>query len=92
MKLEKGFKVDRFGEETGSFMAAADASFNQRSLPPDALNVCPDPNRPCKPKDHPWSYHVYEVVREFVVMGGPIAPAFEQPGMVSTYGAFGTTN
>lgn len=81
MTLRKGLKVDRFGAETGSFIAAADSPFNQRALPPDALNVCPDPND-CRPKDHPWNYHIYEVLQDFQVIGGPIAPAFEQDGLV----------
>ena len=35
----------------------------------------------CKPKDHPWNYHAYEVLEDLVVSAGPIAPAFGQPGL-----------
>ena len=112
--LRQGTKVDRFGDEDGRYMGAADAPFAQRALPPDALNVCRPPRKAevagmvvgagessggelgdskgrdnevsgldgaCKPKDHPWGYHVYEVMRDFNVSAGPIAPAFEQPGL-----------
>lgn len=83
MTLKKGFKVDRFGYERGRYVSAADAPFAQRALPPDALNICTDTSKICNPKDQPWAYHVYEVMRDFEVVGGPIAPAFEQPGLVS---------
>lgn len=79
MRLEKGFKIDRFGSDSGRFVAAADASFNQRALPPSTLNVNQDP---LQPQDFPWNYHVYEVQQRLWVMGGPVAPAFEQPGLV----------
>ena len=35
----------------------------------------------CKPKDHPWNYRAYEVLQDFAVSAGPIAPAFGQPGL-----------
>lgn len=82
MSLEKGFRVDRFGDESGHFVSAADSPYAQRALPPSNLNVCPDPKKKCEPKDHPWAYHVYEVLQPFYVIGGPVAPAFEQPGLV----------
>lgn len=82
MTLKAGFKVDRFGGEGGTFLGAADAPFSQRSLPPDALNVCKDDTVPCATtKDHPWQYYVYNVARDFEVIGGPIAPGFGQPGL-----------
>lgn len=75
MNLTVGYKVDRFGDEkTGHFIASADAPFAQRSLPPSALNTDDAP--------HPFAYHVYEVIREFTVVGGPAGPGFEQPGGV----------
>ena len=85
--LRAGSRVDRFGSEGGRFLGSADAPFAQRALPPDALNVCEPPKLAaaaageCRPKDHPWGYHVYEVFRDFNVSAGPIAPAFEQPGL-----------
>lgn len=61
-------------------MSAADAPFSQRALPPDALNVCQVTDVNCNPRDHPWSYHVYEVAKDFQAVGGPISAGFEQPG------------
>ena len=81
MTLMAGFKVDRFGAESGRFLGAADAPFTQRSPTPDALNVCQSGSIPCNTtKDHPWGYYVYNVTRAFEVIGGPIAPEFGQPG------------
>lgn len=79
MLLEPGFKIDRFGSPRGRFVAAADAPFNQRALPPDTLNPSSDVR---EPQEFPWNYHVYEVQQRLWVMGGPVAPAFEQPGLV----------
>ncbi|MCJ1314212.1 hypothetical protein MMC25_007892 [Agyrium rufum] len=81
MMLEVGAKVDRFGYETGKFVSAADAPYAQRSLPPSSLNIRWDPSNPKDASDHPWSYHVYTVKRQFKVVGGPIAPWFGQPGL-----------
>ena len=88
MTLRRGYKVDRFGDEYGKFVAAADAPFAQLALPPDALNVCKptddsqhDPLCDPSKKEYPWQYHVYEVNHETLsVLGGPIAPGFGQPG------------
>lgn len=79
MRLERGFRIDRFGSPSGRFVAAADASFNQRALPPDVLNPASDAR---EPQEVPWNYHIYEVLERLWVMGGPVAPAFEQPGLV----------
>lgn len=86
MTLPVGLKVDRFGSEYGTFIAAADAPFAQRSLPPDALNTCKDATK-CTPDEqaHPQAYHIYTVIKELPVCGGPAAPWFEQPGLVSIY-------
>ena len=77
MILEVGTLVDRFGSENGTFVSAADAPYDQRSLPPSSLNTVPDD------KDHPYpyGYHIYTVVKELAVEGGPIAPWFGQPGL-----------
>ncbi|KAJ9661502.1 hypothetical protein H2198_001882 [Neophaeococcomyces mojaviensis] len=82
MTLPVGLKVDRFGSEYGTFIAAADAPFAQRSLPPDALNTCKDATK-CTPDEqaHPQAYHIYTVIKELPVCGGPAAPWFEQPGL-----------
>ncbi|KAL8991586.1 MAG: hypothetical protein Q9169_007830 [Polycauliona sp. 2 TL-2023] len=72
--LTVGMQVDRFGKEGGKYIAAADAPFDQRALPPDALNT--DPELP----EYPINYRIYNVIKEFEVLGGPIAPWFGQPG------------
>ena len=91
--LQVNARVDRFGDESGHYMGAADAPFAQRALPPDALNVCKPKkvtaseaellaaDEQCQPKAYPWGYHVYNVTRQFNVSAGPIAPAFGQPGL-----------
>ncbi|KAJ0413652.1 hypothetical protein BJY00DRAFT_319592 [Aspergillus carlsbadensis] len=71
--LPVGQKLDRFGSEYGTFLAALGAPYIERSLPPSNL-ITHDGN-------YPFNYHVYQVTREFVVGLGPIAPWFEQPGM-----------
>lgn len=60
---------------TGKFVSAADATYNQRSLPPSNL----DTNATAP--DYPFNYHVYKVIKKFEVLGGPIAPWFGQPGL-----------
>lgn len=55
--LQVGTRLDRFGDAEGSYLAAADAPFNQRSLPPSSLNENP------KFPDWPYNYHVYEVIK-----------------------------
>lgn len=74
MLLEAGTKVDRFGSEYGTYVSAADAPFDQRSLPPNSLNSPPDGL-------YPYNYHIYTVTRPLTVVGGPIAPWFGQPGL-----------
>ncbi|KAL8670853.1 MAG: hypothetical protein Q9168_004632 [Polycauliona sp. 1 TL-2023] len=60
--------------QTGAYLGAADAPFDQRALPPNALTT--DPNFP----DYPYNYHIYTVMESFEVVAGPIAPWFGQPG------------
>lgn len=62
-------------ECAGSFVSAADAPYDQRSLSPTNLDTNPTAS------DYPYNYHVYKVVKEFDVLGGPIAPWFGQPGL-----------
>ncbi|EAW16679.1 TNT domain-containing protein [Aspergillus fischeri NRRL 181] len=71
--LPVGMKLDRFGSEYGSFLAPLGAPYIERSLPPSNLNTFDGM--------YPYNYHVYQVIKEFVVGLGPIAPWFEQPGM-----------
>ena len=74
MTLIPGTKVDRFGYESGKYISAADAPYNQRSLPPDSLNTGTN-------KSIPYNYHIYSVKKLLPVVGGPIAPWFGQPGL-----------
>lgn len=61
-----GEKIDRFGAETGSYMAPSKVPLDQRSLPPGTLR--------------PNSLHNYVVLKEFKVRDEIISPAFGQPG------------
>lgn len=74
MNLEPGVLLDRFGSEYGLSLEAAGAPYSQRSLPPSNLNAMP--NDP-----YPFNYHMYEFVKPFVVVAGPIAGAFGQQGL-----------
>ena len=94
MTLEVGTLVDRFGSETGKFVSAADAPFDQRSLPPASLNTPKETPKNSTEELHkyPYGYHVYIVKKPLVVVGGPIAPWFGQPGLGAQFniGATGT--
>ena len=72
MPLRAGTRIDRYGSEFGAFLAPARLPYTSRAIPPQSLD-----NR-----DAPGgcNYHLYQVVREFRVQGGPIAPAFGQRG------------
>jgi Tuberculosis necrotizing toxin len=72
--LERGTLLDRFGSEYGTFMSPAGAPYAQRALPPTNLDAAPG-------SAYPYNYHVYEVLRPFIVLAGPIAPWFGQMGM-----------
>jgi hypothetical protein len=63
--------VDRFGPDTGSFLAPADTSYAKRALPPDSLDTFGAP---------PYNYNLYEVLKPFRVESGRIAPWFGQTG------------
>ena len=58
----------------GCFISAALAPYSQRALPPSNLDTSPDA------PDFPNNYHVYLVLKDLTVTGGPIAPWFGQPG------------
>lgn len=76
MTLKPGVKVDRFGSVRGNFVAPAGSPYDQRALPPANMDY--------DSKDAsqvPYNYHVYEVEKAVVVVGGPVAPWFGQPGL-----------
>ncbi|KAF8312262.1 hypothetical protein DL93DRAFT_2168552 [Clavulina sp. PMI_390] len=78
--LPIGLLLDRFGAESGKFLAPADTPYRQRSLHPQSLNA------PINATD-PYNYHVYKVTKPFVVSSGVIAPWFGQPGQGVQYAA-----
>ncbi|MFH8739442.1 TNT domain-containing protein [Streptomyces sp. NPDC017964] len=77
LELHKGQKVDRFGNEAGRYLAPAGTKYGKRSIPPSSLNTA-DPR-------HSYNYYLYKVTRDVKVCAGPIAPAFEQPGLGVQY-------
>ncbi|KAK0620446.1 hypothetical protein B0T14DRAFT_401653, partial [Immersiella caudata] len=78
--LPVGTLIDRFGREGGNFSSPAGAPYMQRSLPPSNLDV-QDGEYPY----FPYNYHLYRVIKPFVVIAGPIAPWFGQPGQGVQY-------
>ena len=72
MLLRVGQRIDRFGSEFGAFLAPAASPYAQRALPPQSLDNASAPGA--------CNYNLYRVERDFAVDGGPIAPAFGQPG------------
>lgn len=60
----------------GTFLSTADTPYSQRSLPPSSLD-----NPTTGSSEYPSNYHVYRVLKDFTVEGGPIAPWFGQPGL-----------
>ncbi|WP_432166934.1 TNT domain-containing protein [Streptomyces sp. bgisy031] len=77
LELHKGQRVDRFGNEAGRYLAPAGTKYGKRSIPPSSLNTA-DPR-------HPYNYYLYKVMKDVKVCAGPIAPAFEQPGLGVQY-------
>jgi len=76
--LPVGLRVDRFGSEYGAFLAPAGSPYSQRALPPSNLDTPAG-------SGYPYNYHVYEVVKSFDVLSGPIAAWFGQPGQGTQY-------
>lgn len=72
MPLRAGQRLDRYGSEFGAFLAPTGSPYSQRALPPQSLDNAAAPGT--------CNYSGYLIVREFAVDGGPIAPAFGQPG------------
>jgi hypothetical protein len=72
MPLRVGQRIDRYGSEFGAFLAPSGVPYAGRAIPPQSLDNREVPDG--------CNYHLYLVVREFRVEGGPIAPAFGQRG------------
>lgn len=58
-------RIDRFGNEKGSFLSPEGTPFEQRALAPSSLRE---------------PYHAYQVNKPLPVESGKIAAAFDQPG------------
>ncbi len=67
--LMPGQKVDRFGRDTGKYLAPAGTPIPMRALPPNNTG----------------KYHIYEVIKPFEVERSTIAPAFGQIGLGTQY-------
>lgn len=74
-KLKVGTILDRFGPNSGSFMSPMDSKGNPFAW--EKRSLAPHSDKAANPS---VEYHRYQVVKEFEVEAGEIAPAFEQPG------------
>ena len=70
----------------GSYVSAADAPYSQRALPPSNLDT------PVDTPEYPYNYHIYTVMKPLIVVGGPIAPWFGQPGLGAQFYVGATGN
>lgn len=68
--LKPGSLVDRFGSNYGSFVAPFGTPLEQRALPPESYSQ---------------PYHIYKVLEPVEVLGGKIAPWFNDPGLGTQY-------
>jgi len=71
LTLKPGVPLDRYGSLYGSFLAPDGTPYSERSIPPSSLDDSPG---------FTCNYHAYKVLKAFEVEGGPVAPAFGQPG------------
>jgi len=76
-RVHVGQRLDRYGSEFGAFLAPTGSPYASRAIPPQSLDNATDPGG--------CNYRAYRVVRDFDVSGGPVAPAFGQPGMGTQY-------
>ncbi|MES2832071.1 MAG: glycohydrolase toxin TNT-related protein [Pseudomonadota bacterium] len=68
--LPRQTRIDRLGDEGGSYLSPEGTPPSQRALTPDSLK---------KP------YHIYETAKDLPVFGGKVASAFDQPGGGTQY-------
>ncbi|WP_354643725.1 TNT domain-containing protein [Kitasatospora camelliae] len=66
--VDPGGTLDRFGADSGKYLATGGTPYAKRALPPDSLN------------GDGYNYHCYVVNRGFRVQTGHIAAGFAQPG------------
>nr|GAT53633.1 predicted protein [Mycena chlorophos] len=84
-RLAPGMLLDRFGRDSGSYLAPFGTPFAQRALPPASLNP-PFAQKPqVATTKKKFEYHVYRVQKSFEVEAGPIAAWFGQPGQGTQY-------
>ena len=69
----------------GTYISAAASPYSQRALPPSNLDSSDK-------LEFPYNYHLYEVTKPLVVLGGPIAPWFGQPGLGAQFYVGATGN
>ncbi|WP_316774244.1 TNT domain-containing protein [Streptomyces sasae] len=72
--LRVGQRVDLFGSGNGFFLAPEGTPYTKRALPPTNLDEY-------DPKNPPFNYHLYRVVKPLTVQAGPIRPWFGQEGL-----------
>ncbi|HET6500591.1 MAG TPA: TNT domain-containing protein [Amycolatopsis sp.] len=70
--LQAGQYLDRFGPNTGRFLAPYGGDYAERALPPSNLDTFE--------VRYPNNYHVFRILKTFTADGGPAAPWFGQPG------------
>jgi hypothetical protein len=63
--LKPGYRMDRYGSESGRFTAPQGSMFPDRALPDYSLDA---------------GYHIYEVLHDLPAWAGPTAPAFGKKG------------
>ncbi len=68
--LQSGTMIDRFGGSEGQYVSPQGTSFPARSLPMSKLNL---------------PLNTYQVIKQFDVYSGTIAPWYNQPGMGQQY-------
>lgn len=73
MVLQPGERIDRYGRPAGSFASPEGTLYTERALPPGSSA---------------GPYYVYEVLKPFVVKGGPAAPWFGELGGGTQYETF----
>ena len=59
----------------GNYVSPAGSPYQERALPPANQDY-----NGSDPGQQPYAYHVYEVREPVVVVAGPVAPWFGQPG------------
>jgi hypothetical protein len=75
VNLQPGTRIDRYGDDSGSFLSPAGTPFEQRALPSSSANE---------------QFQTFEVVKPLPVSSGKAVPWFGQPGGGTQYQLQGT--